>query len=144
MLHRSEQDLADALERVAEHHAQEPDVPVTCRLLASWSRCHVEELQPLAERYEAARTSEPDQLRHALFHGPRSGGLGLLRDLHDLWLLASEVHVCWEVLNQAARSLDDPNLLNACKRFGHQTERQVSWLRTHIDTVAPQALVVPT
>jgi hypothetical protein len=69
---------------VADHHAKEPDIPVTCRLLASWSRRHVEELRPLADRYHEAESDESERLRRALFHGQRSGGLGLLRDLHDL------------------------------------------------------------
>ena len=138
MLHRSEEDLAEALERVADHHAKEPDVPMTCRLLASWSRRHVEELRPLADRYPETKSDEPDRLRQALFHGPRHGGIGLLRDLHDLWLLAGEVHVCWEVLAVAAKMLDDRDLLDACKRLGHETDRQVAWLRTHIDRAAPR------
>ena len=84
---KSEDHLAEAFETVAEHHGHEPDVLQTCRLLASWSRRNREALAPLIERYGETRESEPDALHHALFHGPRSGGLGLVRDLHDLWLL---------------------------------------------------------
>jgi len=144
MLHRAEEDLADALERVGAHHESEPDVPHACRLLASWSRRHVEELRPPAARLGESGDAEPDRIRRALFRGPRSGGLGLLRDLHDLWLMAGEVHLCWEVLSVAARALDDRELLDACDRLGPEADRQVAWLRTHVDRVAPQALVVPS
>jgi anaerobic selenocysteine-containing dehydrogenase len=144
LLHRAEDDLAAAFDRVADHHAMEPDVPITCRMFAAWSRGHAGALTPFAGRYAEAQGSEPDRLRHALFRGPRGGAVGLLRDLHDLWLMASEVHVCWEVLSVAARARDDRELHEACARLGRETNRQIAWLRTHIDDVAPQALVVPS
>jgi ferredoxin-nitrate reductase len=144
MLHKSEQHLAESLADVAEHHRNEPDTEFLCGLLASWSRRHVEALAPLVARYGEQKATEPERLHRALFHGPRSGGLGLLRDLHDLWLLAGEVHLCWEVLSKAAMALHDEELKTACQRCGQETDRQIAWLRTRIDQSAPQALVVPS
>ena len=77
-----------------------------------------------------------------LFEGPRSGGIGLLRDLHDLWLAAAEVHLCYEAVRQAGRALHDKELVALCDRLGLQTDRQLAWLRTRIDQAAPQALTV--
>jgi hypothetical protein len=65
-----------------------------------------------------------------------------LRDLHDLWLLANEVHLCYTVLSQAARALRDREMEQACKQLDDQTHRQISWLMTRIKQAAPQALVV--
>ena len=53
-------------------------------------------------------------MRDALFQGPRSGGIGLLRDLTDLWLATSEVHCCYECLVQAAKALRDKDLIETC------------------------------
>lgn len=144
MVLRSEQELADALERVGRRHAAEPDMEDTCRRLASWSRAHAEALGPVVGRHSADRPSEPRRLARALFRDSRGGGLGLLRDLHDLWLLAQESHVSWEVLRQAALGLRDEELTAICERGSAANGRQLAWLRTRIDEVAPQALIVPS
>jgi hypothetical protein len=140
----SEHHLARAFDTVAEHHGHEPDVSQACRLLASWSRRNREALAPLIERYGETRESEPDALHHALFHGPRSGGLGLVRDLHDLWLLAQEVRLAYELLTQAARALRDEDMESILKGTSSHTSRQADWLRARLDQAAPQALAVPS
>jgi anaerobic selenocysteine-containing dehydrogenase len=142
LLHRSEEHLAEAFRNVAAHHTAEPDIYATCTLMATWSIRHVEKIKPFIERYHEEQSHEPDRLRKALFEGPRSGGIGLLRDLHDLWLAASEVHLSYEALEQAAKALRDKPLLAACETLHGETERQRAWLRTRIDQVAPQALTV--
>jgi ferredoxin-nitrate reductase len=144
MTRRSEADLAKSFEDVAQHHEQEPDIFQECRLLASWSRERKASLQAPIDRYGEATEHEPDALDKALFRGPRSGGLGLLRDLHDLWLLANEAKLCWEILRQAARFLRDEALMASCAAALASADRQVVWLRTRIDQAAPQALVVPS
>lgn len=141
LLQNSEQQLVDALLTVATHHGDEPDIYTTCKLLASWSGTHIEALDPLIDRYAEQKSEEPEQLSTALFHEPRTGSLALLRDLHDLWLLANEVNLCWMVLSQAAKALRDQDLQAACDREGEQTQRQISWLRTRIQQAAPQLLV---
>jgi ferredoxin-nitrate reductase len=136
--------LARAFEAVAEHHGHEPDVHQMCRLLASWSSRNREALGPLIERYGETGASEPAALHRALFHGPRSGGLGLVRDLHDLWLLAQEVKLAYELLSQAAHALRDADMESVLGRASTQTSRQGDWLRTRLDHAAPQALAVPS
>ncbi|QDV34401.1 molybdopterin oxidoreductase family protein [Tautonia plasticadhaerens] len=144
MVLTSEEALAEAFERVGGRHDIEPGMKTLCDLLASWSRSHVEALGPVVERYSSRREAEPRRLADALFRGDRSGGLGLLRDLHDLWLLANESHVSWEVLRQVSLGLRDEELKAICGRCGAQNDRQIAWLRTRIDQVAPQALIVPS
>lgn len=142
LLHRSEEHLAEAFRNVANHHQQTPDIYATCMLMADWSAGHLRTLRPLLSRYGEESKSEPDRLRRALFEGPRTGGIGLLRDLHDLWLATTEVHLCYEAIRQAGRSLHDRDLVSICEESGQHTDRQLAWLRTRIDQTAPQALTV--
>ena len=142
LLENSEQQLADALMMLAQHHGDEPDIEQTCELLASWSRQNLEKLKPLIERYSEEKSDEPERLKRDLFEEPRTGSLALLRDLHDVWLLASEVQLCWSVLEQAAKALRDRDLESVCTQCSAQTKRQVNWLLQRIQQAAPQALVV--
>src|SRR5437868_7013179 len=91
LVHRSEMDLAKALRKVAKAHGDEPDVYQTCQLLARWSDQLVEELDPVMERYKEETDKEPDRLTQTLLKDTRKGGMALLRDLHDLYLIATEV-----------------------------------------------------
>ena len=140
----SEEHLAESLRSVADHHGHEPDVFQMTRLLASWSDQNAKELEPLIDRYHETKQDEPADLHQALFHGPRSGGLGLVRDLHDLWLLTQEVKLAYELLGKAATALRDEELGSIVDRNASQTRRQSDWIRTRIDHAAPQALTVPS
>lgn len=142
ILHRSEQDLADAFKTIADHHGDEPDVYNMCKFLSSWSEEHVEDIKRLVDRYSEEKSDEPDRLKQSLFEQPRSGSLALVRDLHDLWLLANEIHLCYIILLQAARALRDLEMEKICQQFDEQTDRQILWLLTRIKQAAPQALVV--
>ena len=141
LAHGSEQRLVDALNKVAEHHGDEPDIYETCQLLMSWSRKHIENLEPLVQKYGEQKSPEPDNLETALFHGPRQGSLALLRDLHDVWLLTQQVHLCWTVLEQAAQALRDDELERVCQQCGQETKRQTAFFLTRIKQAAPQTLV---
>ena len=142
LVHDSEKDLAKAFRSVARHHGTEPDVYQMCQKLAAWSEDHSLNLKTFIDRYSEHKSSEPDKLKRSLFNRPRSGSLGLLRDLHDLWLMANEVQLCWIVILQAARSLRDKELELACLQFDGQTQKQLDWLLTRIKQAAPQSLVV--
>lgn len=142
LVHNSEQQLADAFCTIANHHGDEPDILQICQLLASWSEQHVQQLKPFLDRYSEEKNDEPERLSQTLFQEPRSGSLALLRDLHDLWLLANEVKLCWIVLSQAAQGLQDKELLTTCQQCDEQTQRQIAWLLTRIKQAAPQTLIV--
>jgi hypothetical protein len=87
---------------------------------------------------------EPARLHSQLFTGTRSGGLGLLRDLHDLYLMATECDISWTVVGQAAQGARDTELLEVVQRCAGETAIQLQWLRTRMKQAAPQALVVAT
>lgn len=139
---QSERHLADAFRQVAHQHMAEPDVHATCQLMASWSHEQADGLKRFVAAYHKDRSDDPDGSVKNLFEGPRSGGLGLLRDLHDLWLAANEVHLGYEAVKQAAKALRDQALVETCERSLQRTDRQIAWLRTRIDQAAPQTLVV--
>ena len=142
LVHNSEQKLAEAFKTIADHHGDEPDIMQICQLLGSWSEKHVEALKPFVDRYSEEKNDEPERLTQTLFEEPREGSLALLRDLHDLWLLANEVQLCWIVLDQAAKALRDKELESTCSQLSSQTKRQINWLLTRIKQAAPQSLVV--
>lgn len=142
LVSNSEEQLAQAFRQVAGQHGDEPDIYQPCQLLAAWSDQHAETLRPLLERYADTTSDEPERLHQVLFHQPRTGSLALLRDLHDLWLLASEVSLCWMVLLQAAQGLRDAQLRETCQQLNVETDRQLTWLITRIKQAAPQTLIV--
>jgi hypothetical protein len=139
---RCEEELAKAFKIVAKHHVLEPDVHEMCNLLASWSLDHAQNLQLMIDRYGAEENTEPDRLGYSILK-MRTGSLGLLRDLHDLWLMTIEVKLCWIILLQSAKALRDTKLKLACLQFGKQTKRQSEWLMTKIKMSSSQVLTVP-
>jgi hypothetical protein len=142
LLHRAQINLADAFREVAGAHSDEPDVSNLCRKLAAECDDHATRLAPFAERYGEDAPDEPDRLHSELFRGPRSGGLGLLRDLHDLYLMATECDMAWTLVGQAAQGARDRELLAVVARCEGETAIQLKWLRTRMKEAAPQALVV--
>ena len=141
MVQDSERQLAEAFMTVADHHQQEPDMEELCRLLASWSRVKAKSAERYIQKYGEERDREPVRLYSDLFQGPRRGGLALLRDLHDLWLLVTETDICWTLLGQAAQALRDSDFVETCEHNKQQTHRQLSWLETRSKQAAPQSLI---
>ncbi len=142
LLHRAEVDLAQAFREVAGSHADEPDVEHLCEKLARQCGAHADQLEPFVASYGEEAADEPDRLHSDLFQGTREGGLGLLRDLHDLYLMAAECDISWTLVGQAAQGLRDHDLIAVVKRCKGETAIQLKWLRTRMKQAAPQALVV--
>ena len=142
LLHAAEADLAAAFRDVGDAHRDEPDVLHDCGRLALWCERHVERLAPFADRYGEEAEDEPDRLRSEIFRGTRTGGLGLLRDLHDLYLMATECDISWTLVGQAAKGARDDALTDVVDACEGETATQLAWLRTRMKQAAPQALVV--
>jgi hypothetical protein len=142
LLHRAELELARALREVADAHRGEVDVFDLAGKLAGDCDRHAERLEPFAQRYGEDAPDEPERLHSELFRGPRSGGLGLLRDLHDLYLMATECDVAWTLVGQAARGARDHELIEVADACEPETGAALAWLRTRMKSAAPQALVV--
>ena len=142
LLHLAELKLARAYLAVAEAHGHEPDVETLCRRFADQCTAQTDALAPFVDRYGEDQPEEPERLHSELFGGTREGGLGLLRDLHDLYLMATECEVTWTLVAQAAQGARDADLLAAAERGQGEASGQLSWLRTRMKQAAPQALVV--
>ncbi len=142
LIHRFELDLADAFRQVGEGHAQEADVYHICRMLAGQCEKHAERVKPFADRYGEQKPEEPDNLHAVLFSGTRSGGLGLLRDLQDLFIMASGCEISWTMIGQAAQGARDTELLAVVDACAPETSVQLKWVNTRMKQAAPQALLV--
>jgi hypothetical protein len=142
LLHRSQTELAAAFREVVAAHRDEADVFHTCERLARQCDRHAGRLEPFARRYGEEASDEPERLHSELFQGPRTGGIGLLRDLHDLYLMAAECDMAWTLIGQAAQGARDAELLEVVQDCEGETAIQLAWLRGRMKDAAPQALVV--
>ncbi|WP_336660882.1 hypothetical protein [Leucobacter sp. USHLN153] len=143
LLDRSEATLAESFRQVSEGHGHEPDVHFLCETLAKQCEDHRSALAPVVSRYgEADDQEEPERLHADGLSETRSGPVGLLRDLQDLYLLASLVDITWTMVKQAAQGLRDEELLAVVERCDGETAIQLKWLQTRMKQAAPQALIV--
>jgi hypothetical protein len=142
LLHKAEQTLAGSYRQVAAGHGAEPDVHFLCLTLAAQCDAHQRLLQPVVERYgEETSGNEPERLHAQGLAETRSGPVGLLRDLQDLYLLASFVDITWTMVKQAASALRDEELVSVVAQCDTETSTQLKWLQTRMKQAAPQALV---
>jgi hypothetical protein len=142
MLHKAERTLADSFREVADGHDTDAEVYYRGQTFASQCDAHVEQLAPLVYRYGEEHPDEPERLHPEGVSEVRSGPVGLLRDLQDLYMLASLVDITWTIVDQAARAVRNEELIEAVETCSEQTATQLSWLRTQLSTDAPQALAV--
>jgi hypothetical protein len=146
LLDRGEETLADSFITVGHGHQAEADVYHACTSLAALSREHKERLAAVIARYGEQRggndIEEPERLHAEGVARTREGAIGLLRDLQDLYLLASLVHSSWTVVSQAAQGARDRELIEIAQQCMAETSRQLTWIQTRIKVGAPQALLI--
>ncbi len=142
LLHGAEVNLAEGFRAMAKAHADEPDIVGICVVLGKQCESHAERLHPFARRYGEQADDEPDRLHSDLLQAPREGKIGLLRDLHGLYLMASECDICWTLVGQAAQGVRDSDLHSLVRSCEGETTGQIRWLRSRMKQAAPQALVV--
>jgi hypothetical protein len=142
LLDGAETALAESFREVARGHGDEPDVFHLCQTLAGKCDEHVEALAPVIERYGEKRDAEPERLHAEALTKTRKGPLGLLRDLQDLYLLASFVDITWTAVKQAGAGLRDTELVDVVEKCEGETTVQLSWLSTRMKQAAPQVLIV--
>ena len=141
LVKNAEKQLALAFEMIAKKHSTDIEVLHSCKLLSRWSKDHVENLKMQIEKYGQKKADEPKHLASVLLK-TKMGSLGLLRDLHGLWLLVCEVEMCYIIVSQAAKALRDKDLELMCEQFCEYANRQKIWLQTKIKNSASQTLVV--
>jgi hypothetical protein len=142
LAHRGEQTLVESLRQVAEGHPEDPDTVLVCRSLARQHEGGIQRLTPVAERYGEEEVEEPERLHADALTTTREGGVGLLRDLQDLYLLAALLQTTWTVLEQAAQGARDDDLVQLSTDALTQVKRTMTWLTTHLKTASPQILLV--
>ncbi|MEC5149380.1 hypothetical protein [Cryobacterium sp. GrIS_2_6] len=142
LLRKAEQVLASSYRQVAEGHGAEPDVYHLCQTLARQCDQHERALAPVTERYGEHPDDEPERFHAAGISSTRSGPVGLIRDLQDLYLLANLVDVTWMMVKQAALALRDDQLVAVVGQCEAQIKVQLSWLTTRMKQAAPQALII--
>lgn len=143
LLHNSEHTLAESFRQVAKGHGAEPDVYYLCLSLADQCEAHEQALAPIVDRYgQVEDIDEPERLHADVLSETRTGPVGLLRDLQDLYLLASLVDITWTAVKQAAQGLRDQELIDVVERCESETTVQLGWLSTRMKQAAPQALIV--
>ena len=142
LLDQGERTLGSSFRQVAHGHAEEADVFHTCLNLAAQCDAHVEALAPAIERYGEHKDAEPERLHAEGLSETRSGGIGLLRDLHDLYLLANYLDMAWTLVGQAAKGARDTEMIQIVDSCDHETTGQLAWLKTRLKAAAPQALLV--
>jgi hypothetical protein len=142
MLHGGERVLGESLRTLGDGHADEPDVYEATLILAQQSDEHVRRLQAAVDRYGEQPDDEPDRLHAVALPEPRTGPLGLLRDLQDVHLVATLVDSTYTLVKQAALALRDEELLSAISSCEGETGVQLDWLAMRMKQAAPQALLV--
>ncbi len=141
-MHQSELDLAEGFRKVADGHTAEVDVYHVCHTLAKQCDAHAEKLGSFVDRYGEQRDEEPERLYHDLFDEIRSGSFGLLRDLHDLYVMANSCDITWTMIGQAAQGAGDVELYETVNALEGQTSTQIKWLKTRMKQAAAQTLLV--
>ena len=142
LLHTAQERLASAFRAVADGHADEADLVSLCTKLATQCERHADDLAPHVRRYADEGSDACERLCSDIFGRPRSGPVGLLRDLQDLYVMAAEVDIVWTLVGQAAQGARDSELLAVVTGCEEETAIQLKWLRTRLKQAAPQALVV--
>ncbi len=141
-LRQTELDLAEGYRNIGEAHSQEADVYYLAHTLAMQCETHAQKLKPFVDSYGEEKPEEPEKLYHEFFEQTRSGSLGLLRDMQDLYLMASACDIAWTMVGQAAQGLRDRELLEVVNSCEMETANQMKWIRTRMKIAAPQTLIV--
>jgi anaerobic selenocysteine-containing dehydrogenase len=145
LLRAAHEEFARACDEVKAQHLEESEVVGGLTKLVRFTHDSLSRLRPYLAGYgqQNGEAKEPRNLRTLLLPPVRSGSFGLLRNLHDLYLLASEIHITLTAVMQAAKALRDEGLVAVCMQLDGQNKRQLAWLLAQIQHRAPHTLVVP-
>jgi hypothetical protein len=148
-LHHDQDRLAKHLHDIVDRQRTEHEIHHVARDLAGWSDSQLAQIAALAADHGLHLDPEADQpgrLRQlgqtlAPLIGRRpEPGLLLLEDLREVYLMASEVSLSWELLAQLAQAAEYADLLDLSSRCHPQTLRQIRWANTMLKTLSPQLL----
>lgn len=141
-LQHAEQTLGRSYQLVSDGHAADADVHYMAAGFACQCAVHADDLAPVLARSDPPAEPGPERLHAQGLSSHRAGPIGLLRDLQDLYQLASLVDITWSLVRQAAQGAHDLDLLHVVDRCAPQTATQLAWLRARMTAAAPQTLLV--
>jgi hypothetical protein len=148
-VHHGETDLAGHLDELADRHSSDHEIHHVAWDLAGWSRRNLDQIANVAADHDVRLShdaGDPSRLGHlrrsiSTVVGRRpEPGLVLLEDLRDLYLIASETSLAWEMLAQHAQAGHEKDILELASRCHPQTLRQIRWSNTMLKTLSPQVL----
>jgi hypothetical protein len=151
-LHRAENELAEKLLHTSDRHKADHEVFYLAKDLARWSQDHVTALAQAGERYGVDLNPEPrgetglmgkarDKLSEAVGREPQASLLPLLLlDLREVYMRAAGVSSDWELIGQAAQTVQDQELLELSKKCHPENLRQMRWANARLKEAAPQIL----
>jgi hypothetical protein len=148
-LHTGENALGKQLLEIAARHRTDHEVHHVARDLADWSRANLRQIAQVAAEHglqlddvadEPNRLSALTEALSSMIGRRPELGLMLLEDLRDLYLMASENSLAWEMLAQHAQAAHERDVLALAGRCHPQTLRQIRWTNTMIKTLSPQVL----
>lgn len=143
VLRGAECTLADGCRLVSDRHRDDAAVHFTLARFADQCIDHADALDAARARSDSTPAEASlDRAHPTGLDGTRSGPLGLLRDLVDLYQLASLVDVSWTLVGQAARGARDRELIALADQCAADTATQLGWLMMIMKSAAPQTLLV--
>ena len=134
--------LAHSYQVLAEGHSKESEVVAQALRFQPQCQVHAHRLGPARERYGDHPAPPPDRLHVPGLKEARSGGLGLLRDLHELYDVASHLNLAWTIVEKAAEGNRDDELRETAESCGGEVAVQLAWLTTQVKTASAQTLLV--
>ena len=141
-LQHAERALGRSYRLISDGHAADSDVHYMTADFARTCEAHADALTPVLARSEPATEPEPDRLYVDAPDAHRAGPIGLLRDLQDLYQLASLVDITWALIGQAAQGARDRELVDVVQHCAPEITTQLAWLRMRMKAAAPQTLLV--
>lgn len=138
----AEQALATSYRHITSGHPHEPEVVYPSRDFEFRCTAHTEALAPIVSRYADVAPVGPDPLRPPAPVAAHHGAIGLLRDLQDVYQLATLVDSTWSLVGQAAAGARDRDLLDVVANCSPEITTQLAWLRMRMRAAAPQTLLV--
>lgn len=136
-------EFSHACDIVIDHHTEHLEIVTGLSSLKRYSQEISDLLMPFVDQYGREMPDRPEILRDALFD-KNTGEFGLLRDLHDLFIMASNVQIAATIINYAAEGLRDADLLKATAAIMEKAKLQMAWAKTHLRHQTGHALVVPS
>lgn len=143
ILAHANEEFVKACQWISMHHFEEIEIKMGLDTISKYSENFVRDLKPFMNHYGKHDAKEPARLREILFPTMRAGDFGLMRDLHCLYLLWSEIHISLLVIGQSSREMRDEKLHKLCTEFEENSKKQQRWILTHLKHRGPHSLVVP-